>query len=152
MKNPTGLRRVALGVLYATIGAGIIVLLAAASFGASTNISIHDAYSRPANDMGAVFLTIENSGAGDEQLDGARSTVAGATEVHETYTVAGGDAMRHIPSLTIPAGKSVTLKPGGYHIMLIGLNHDLRVGDHFTIGLHFHDAGWIDVPVVVRSF
>jgi len=152
MKTPFVARRVAFGVLYATLGAGIIVLLAAASFGASANITIHDAYSRPANDMGAVFLTIENAGSIDEQLDDARSTVAGATEVHETYTVASGDAMRHIPSLTIPAGKSVTLKPGGYHIMLIGLKNDLRPGDRFTIGLHFHDAGWIDVPVVVRPF
>jgi copper(I)-binding protein len=153
MKRFASLRRVALGVLYSTFGVGIIVLLAAAAFGASSSaISIHDAYSRPATDMGAVFLTIENASASDEQLDDARSTVANATEVHETYVVAGGDAMRHIPSLTIPAGKSVTLKPGGYHIMLIGLRGELHPGDHFTIGLHFHGAGWIDVPVVVRNF
>jgi len=133
------------------IGIAAIVLMATPASGAAT-ITIHDAYSRPANDMGAVFLTIENAGTADEQLDAARSDVADATEVHETYKVDGGDAMRHIPSLPIPAGKSVTLHPGGYHIMLIGLRHGLRVGDRFTIGLHFHDAGWIDVPVIVRSF
>jgi copper(I)-binding protein len=131
---------------------GFILVMAAQAFGASSAITISDAYSRPATDMGAVFLTIENTGSSDEQLDDARSTVADATEVHETYAVAGGEGMRHIPSLTIPAGKSVTLKSGGYHIMLIGLRNELHPGDHFTIGLHFHGAGWIDVPVVVRNF
>jgi copper(I)-binding protein len=132
---------------------GFILVMGAQAFGSSSStITVHDAFSRPATDMGAVFLTIENTGSSDEQLDDARSTVANATEVHETYAVAGGEGMRHIPSLTIPAGKSVTLKSGGYHIMLIGLRNELHPGDHFTIGLHFHNAGWIDVPVVVRNF
>jgi copper(I)-binding protein len=131
---------------------GFILVMGAQAFGSSSTITVHDAFSRPATDMGAVFLTIENTGSSDEELDDARSTVANATEVHETYAVAGGEGMRHIPSLTIPAGTSVTLKSGGYHIMLIGLRNELHPGDQFTIGLHFHNAGWIDVPVVVRSF
>jgi copper(I)-binding protein len=115
-------------------------------------ITIHGAFSRPATDMGAVFLTIVNASPSDDQLDAARSDVADATEVHETYSMNGGEGMRHIPSLPIPAGTSVVFKSGGYHIMLIGLRHDLHVGDTFTIGLHFRDAGWINVPVVVKDF
>jgi copper(I)-binding protein len=127
----------------------IAMLLVAAP---APTITIQGAFSRPATDMGAVFFTIVNASASDDQLDAARSDVADATEVHETYSMNGGEGMRHIPSLPIPAGKSVVFKSGGYHIMLIGLRHDLHVGDTFTIGLHFRDAGWIDVPVVVKDF
>jgi copper(I)-binding protein len=127
-----------------------LVLQAPAS--ASPAITVSGAYSRPATDMGAVFLKIENAGKDADRLDRAASEVAGATEVHESYAVDGGEAMRHVPYLEIPAGKTVTLKSGGYHIMLIGLRHDLQVGQHFTIRLHFAGAGWVDVPVEVKSF
>ena len=116
------------------------------------SIQIRDAYSRPANDMGAVFLTIVNSGASDDAVDAARSDVAGATEVHETYDTGNGSGMRHIPRLPVAAGQSVSFHSGGYHVMLIGLKRELRAGDRFTIGLHFEHAGWIDVPVVVKGF
>jgi copper(I)-binding protein len=115
-------------------------------------IQIHDAYSRPAIDMGAVFLTVVNVGATDDAIDGARSDVAGATEVHESYDTGSGSGMRHIPRLPIDAGQTVSFHSGGYHVMLIGLKHELRTGDQFTIGLHFEHAGWIDVPVTVRAF
>jgi copper(I)-binding protein len=118
----------------------------------TTPIHVHDAYSRPANDMGAVFLTIVNGGASADAVDDARSDVANATEVHETYDTPGGSGMRHIARLEIPAGTSVAFHTGGYHVMLIGLKRDLRAGEKFTIGLHFEHAGWIDVPVEVRGF
>lgn len=118
----------------------------------AASIQIHDAYSRPANDMGAVFLTIVNGGASDDAIDDARSDVAGATEVHETYDTGSGSGMRHIPRLPISAGQTLSFHSGGYHVMLIGLKRELRAGDKFTIGLHFEHAGWIDVPVTVRGF
>lgn len=134
------------------ISALVTIAMLAAAPSSAASITVSGAFSRPANDMGAVFLTIVNTGASDDTLVGARSEVADSTEVHESYQVAGGDAMRHIPSLLIPAGATVVFKSGGYHIMLIGLKNGLRVGDHFTIGLHFAHAGWVDVPVVVKSF
>jgi len=146
------MKRFAIRAASMAVSALVTIAVLAAAPSSSASISVSGAFSRPANEMGAVFLTIVNAGSSDDALDGARSDVAGATEVHETYQVAGGDAMRHIPSLAIPAGGTVVLKSGGYHIMLIGLKQDLRVGDRFTIGLHFAHAGWVDVPVVVKSF
>lgn len=119
---------------------------------AAAPIQISHAYSRPANDMGAVFLTIVNGGSSADAVDGARSDVADATEVHETYDTGSGSGMRHIPRLPIGGGETLSFHSGGYHVMLIGLKHSLKVGDRFTIGLHFEHAGWIDVPVVVESF
>ena len=146
------MKRFALAAVTMSLSALATAAILAAAPPSSGSIAINGAFSRPANDMGAVFLSIANSGQTDDALVGARSDVAGATEVHESYQVAGGDAMRHIASLAIPAGQTVVLKSGGYHIMLIGLKHELRPGDTFTIGLHFTHAGWIDVPVVVKPF
>lgn len=146
------MKRFAIRAASMAVSALVTIAVLAAAPSSSAPISVSGAFSRPANDMGAVYLTIANVGASGDALDGARSDVADATEVHETYQVDGGDAMRHIPSLAIPAGATVVFKSGGYHIMLIGLKHGLRVGDHFTIGLHFAHAGWVDVPVVVKSF
>lgn len=146
------MKRIAVAALTMSLSALATAALLAAAPANSPPITVSGAFSRPANDMGAVFLSIDNTGQSDDALDGARSDVADATEVHETYQVDGGDAMRHIPSLAIPAGQTVTFKSGGYHIMLIGLKRDLRPGDTFVIGLHFAKAGWIDVPVVVKPF
>ena len=146
------MKRLALAIITMSASALVTAGILAPASSETAAIAVNGAYSRPANAMGAVFLTIVNSGTTDDSLDGARSDVADATEVHETYQVDGGEAMRHIPSLAVPAGQSVVLKSGGYHIMLIGLRHELRVGDRFTIGLHFARAGWVDVPVVVKSF
>lgn len=146
------MRRFTLAVATISLSALVTAGLLAAAPSSSSAITVSGAYSRPANDMGAVFLSIANAGRSADALDGARSDVAGATEVHETYQVDGGDAMRHVASLAIPAGQTVELRSGGYHIMLIGLKHGLRAGDRFTIGLHFAHAGWIDVPVVVKPF
>jgi copper(I)-binding protein len=146
------MKRYALRAASMALSALVTLAIVAAAPSSSGAISVSGAYSRPAADFGAVFLTIVNTGQSDDTLDGARSDVAGSTEIHETYQVDGGDAMRHVPSLAIPAGQTVTFKSGGYHVMLIGLKQGLRVGDKFTIGLHFAKAGWVDVPVVVKPF
>jgi copper(I)-binding protein len=134
------------------IALALMLSPSAAVDGHAAPIQIRDAYSRPANDMGAVFLTIVNGGASDDAVDAARSDIADATEVHETYDTGGGSGMRHIPRLPITAGQSLSFHSGSYHVMLIGLKRELRAGDRLTIGLHFEHAGWIDVPVIVRGF
>jgi copper(I)-binding protein len=133
----------------------VLALLPAANLVAAAQtpaVAVRDAYSRPANEMGAVFLTIINAGSSADAVDDARSTVADTTEVHETYDTGSGSGMRHIPRLPIGAGQTLIFHSGGYHVMLIGLKHDLKVGDRFVIGLHFEHAGWIDVPVEVKPF
>jgi len=139
-------------MIFAIIVSSLLSTADAAVSPSATPIQISHAYSRPANDMGAVFLTIVNGGSSADAIDGARSDVADATEVHETYDTGSGSGMRHIPRLPIVGGQTLSFHSGGYHVMLIGLKHSLKVGDHFTIGLHFEHAGWIDVPVVVESF
>ena len=59
--------------------------------------------------------------------------------------------MRPLASLDIPAGQPVTLKPGGEHIMLMGLNGPLREGQSFPLTLTFEKAGTREVTVAVEK-
>jgi hypothetical protein len=59
--------------------------------------------------------------------------------------------MRPVAALDIPAGQPVTLKPGGEHIMLIGLQHPLREGQTFPLTLNFEKAGARTVTVAIEK-
>lgn len=63
----------------------------------------------------------------------------------------GAMVMREVDRIEIPAGESVELKPGGYHVMLLELAAPLEVGQQFTVTLTFEQAGDIAVPVEVRE-
>lgn len=70
----------------------------------------------------------------------ARSAVAGAVEIHEMRMDGNTMRMRALPSLDIPAGQTVELKPGGYHLMLIDLKQPLKAGDQLPVTLVFEAA------------
>ena len=77
--------------------------------------------------------------------DGARlvraeSPAAGVTEVHEMKMEGDVMKMRAVPSLELPAGKTVELKPGGYHVMLLDLKAPLASGTTVPVTLVFQDA------------
>jgi hypothetical protein len=104
-----------------------------------------------AGDRGAAYMVIKNSGSADDALIGAESTVANATEVHES--VMNGDVvtMRPVARIDVKAGGSVELKPGGYHIMFIGLKQPLQAGTKVTVTLKFEKAGSVQVEAEVRD-
>jgi copper(I)-binding protein len=66
---------------------------------------------------------------------GAASPVAGVTEIHEMKMDGGVMKMRAIPRLDVPAGKTVSLAPGGYHVMLMDLKQQLKKGDVVPVAL-----------------
>ena len=63
----------------------------------------------------------------------------------------GEMVMQEVDSIAIPAGETVELKPGGYHIMLIDLAAPLEIGQEFDIVLTFANAGDVTVTVVVAD-
>ncbi|NMM26689.1 MAG: copper chaperone PCu(A)C [Glaciimonas sp.] len=73
--------------------------------------------------------------AQDARLIEARSPVAATVELHQMEMVGNVMEMRAIPGLDLPAGKTVELSPGAYHIMLIGLKAQVREGDIIPISL-----------------
>lgn len=98
---------------------------------------------------GVVYLNLLNKGGTPDRLIGVQSDVADHTELHETIMEADGlMKMRPVEGgIEIPAGGQAALKPGSYHIMLMGLKQDLKVGDHFSVVLTFEQSE----PMTVES-
>ncbi len=71
------------------------------------------------------------------RLVAARSPVAGTVEIHEMTMDNGLMKMRQVPGIDIPAGQTLALKPGGYHVMLIDLKQPVKDGDRVPITLEF---------------
>lgn len=134
---------------------GLVALGGLAGCGGSGSIAVSDAWARPSMGMdraGAAYLVITNEGDEDDVLLGATSPAAATVEVHETTMEGDGSmAMRPIESLAIPAGGTVRLEPGGYHMMLIELTGELAVGDEIEITLSFERAGEVTVSAEVRE-
>ena len=84
------------------------------------------------------FMTITAKEA--VRLVGVSSPVAGVAEVHEMKMDGDVMKMRAVPALEIPAGGTVELKPGGYHLMLMDLKQSLTVGSTAPVTLMFRDA------------
>ncbi|WEK03601.1 MAG: copper chaperone PCu(A)C [Candidatus Devosia phytovorans] len=102
--------------------------------------------------VGGGFLTIKNNGTEDDRLVSATSDVAGDTQIHEMAMEGDVMKMRELPDgLVIPAGESVTLEPGGFHIMFMGLNQAFVEGETVTVTLTFEKAGTVEVPLPVQS-
>jgi copper(I)-binding protein len=94
--------------------------------------------------VGGAYLELKAAGAGD-RLISATSTVAGTVEIHEHVNEGGVMKMRRVDGLAVPAGGSVTLKPGGYHLMLMDLKRPLKQGDKLQLTLTFEKAGTVAV-------
>jgi periplasmic copper chaperone A len=101
---------------------------------------------------GAVYMTIDNKSGTADRLTGASSDVADKLQIHEMKVENGVMQMREIAGgLPIPANGSVVLKPGSYHVMLIGLKKPLAAGEKFPLTLTFENAGNISVTVPVQA-
>jgi copper(I)-binding protein len=88
-------------------------------------------------------------GQGD-RLVSASSPVAGAVELHSHVMEGGIAKMRRVEAIVVPGGKSVVLKPSGYHLMLTDLKAPLKEGDLVKITLVFEKAGAIDLEATVE--
>jgi hypothetical protein len=101
---------------------------------------------------GAVFMRLVNEGNEADRLLGGTTDVAKVVEIHETVMQDDIMKMQMLPDgLEVPANGEVVLKPGGYHVMLIGMQRDLNVGDTFTIELQFEKSGTVTVEPQVRQ-
>ena len=163
------------GLLAAALVAASVL---AGCSGGSASITVSEPWARASSMVaaaGAAYMKIENTGSAADTLVGAASPVAKTVEVHETVAMEGESpaasdgmggmespaasdgmgggmmGMRPIARLEIPAGGTVELKPGSYHIMLIDLNQELKPGDKIEITLTFEKAGEVKVTAEVRE-
>lgn len=162
---------------YALLAALLILLIAVAACtqappapAASQGISAQNVWARPAKMIGempmegdaqqmqhggansAVYMLLANGGATADRLIAAQADVSNAVEIHETKME--GDVMRMAQvegGIEVSAGGQVELKPGGLHVMLIGLTRDLAVGDTFPVTLQFASGNSLEVEAEVRQ-
>jgi periplasmic copper chaperone A len=104
-----------------------------------------------AGKTGVVYLTIHNPTDTPDSLIGASTVVAKRAATHTHLHENGVMKMRPVESIEIPARGMAILKPGGDHLMLMGLTAPLKKGDHFSVTLVFRNAGEITAMVKVGS-
>src|SRR5277367_4191356 len=113
------------------LAAALVVAGPALAQGSAVQVENAWARATAANAMsGGVFLTVTDTGAPD-RLVGASTPVAATAELHETVNDNGVMRMRPVAGLPVENGKPVVLKPGSYHVMLMGLRRQLQPGDSF---------------------
>jgi hypothetical protein len=114
-------------------------------------VEVDNAWARatPAKaENGAAYLTLKSDDA--DRLTGISTPVATKAELHKMTMDGTVMKMRQIAGIDLPAGQSVTLKPGAVHIMLVGLTEPLKAGQSFPLTLHFAKAGAQVVNVIVE--
>lgn len=134
----------------------LVLAVASACAGPSASggvISVGDAWARPAAAGGtsAAYMRITNGTDGEDTVVGVSTPAAAKASIHQTMTDDSGMTGMHEATLTLPAGGTVALEPGGYHVMLTGLAADLVPGSEIQLTLTFERAGPLVVPVQVRG-
>jgi len=148
------LSTLSLGARFAR--AVVLVALAGAASGALAEVTVTQPWVRgtvaPQKATGA-FMTLKSTS--DAKLVGASSPAAKQVEIHEMAIVNNVMRMRPVAEIALPAGKDVALKPGGYHVMLMGIQHQLKQGDVVPITLTVREADGntrtIEVQAQVRD-
>ena len=117
------------------------------------SLTIGHPYARPtapSQPTGGGYLKLVNNGAADRLLS-ASVPISASVELHSMRMEGDVMRMRQVDAIDIPAGQTVVLKPGGLHLMFIGLKAPLAAGQRFPMKLKFEKAGEVAVEVVVDA-
>jgi copper(I)-binding protein len=142
----------------ACLALGAIALLGAIGPAASETrrpepITVREAWARPAAaGASAGYLTLRNAGPRPDRLIGAASPWVDRVELQSITTTGAVMRMRPVGGgLEIGPARTLTLAPGGYHLMLLGLKRPLAPGDHLPMTLRFETAGSVSIQLLVRA-
>ena len=117
-------------------------------------IKIEGAYTRataPGQQVAGGFMKIENKGNVADQLVSASSPAAGEVQLHEMAMDGNVMKMRQVKDIAVPAGGSVELKPGGYHLMFLNLKGPFVAGETVPVKLKFAKAGELEVKFPINT-
>jgi copper(I)-binding protein len=130
----------------------IPALLMSTSLTQAADLTIDSAMARavpPTAKMSAAFMTLTNNANTDLAVLSAESSVAKAVELHNNTMSDGKMKMRQVNQIDLPANQTTELKPGGLHVMLIGLNKALVEGETIDLTLNFSDGSSeaLEIPI-----
>lgn len=144
-----GKARLALAVL------ALLVLAGCSAGREQGDLQVIDPWVREASagDVSAAYMILRNETAQAKTLLGVSSDVAEAVSLHSTVQASGDDLarMEAVGAIEIPAGGTVEMKPGGYHVMLIDLRRELVPGKTVDLTLHLADGTQVPVRAKVRG-
>ena len=118
------------------------------------DIMVEQAWSRASAGLvgnGAAFMIVSNEGLAADRLLKAASPVAEKVELHTHVMEDGVMKMRPVDGIDLNPGAMVELKPGGFHVMLLGLKAPLVEGNTFPLTLTFAKAGTLTTDVVIKG-
>lgn len=130
------------------------LFLSACGSNMPNEVAVKDYWARSGMKDGnsAAYVLLQNGTSADVELIGASSEVAQAAELHLSQMKADGTMeMIQQQSIAIPAGGEMELKPGSYHVMLIGLKQELKAGDEITLTLKFKNHQDIILKIPVKD-
>lgn len=137
-----------------TFAVGTAVSISAPAQSAVASPKVERPYARatmPGQPNGGGYLKIDNAGGAADRLLGASADVSRTVELHTMKLEGDVMRMRQVEAIDVPAGQTVELKPGGLHLMFIGLKAPLKAGDSFPLKLRFEKAGEVGVDVKVEA-
>lgn len=117
-------------------------------------ITIADAWAAPTPagvNVGAGYLTLTNTQAAADTLIGVEAPRASRAEIHEMAMENGVMRMRRADALDLPAGETVTLAPGGLHLMFFDIATPFAAGETIEVRLRFANAGEVVAQLPVRA-
>jgi len=117
-------------------------------------LEVRDAYAfEPVlGDVASTYFSIRNTGTAPDSLSGVTSEQARSVMMHRQVDDDGQAIMRHLETVEIAAGATVTFAPGGTHLMLEQLTALVTAGDTLDLMLHFNRAGDVVVRAPVRPY
>ena len=162
-------------ILITAVAGSLLLAACGKSSGSSETITVTNAWARQspsAATAGAAYFDVSSKETDSLVSISVPTTVAKMAQLHEMVpapvttetTVAGGMSdttmpagmpgemvMQHVDKIDLPAGTTVSLKPGGYHVMLMALAKPLEVGDTIELTLTFGSGKTLTVKVPVRE-
>lgn len=143
------------GVATLALAAGLVACSGGkeAPMASAGGVSIVSGYAFPSINGGmAAYLTLRNAGAAADTVLDFTSPQAGTIMAHRTITEGGASRMEMLDVLPVGAGETVTMAPGGLHLMLESVQGELKPGDTLAVVVRMSRAGPLSARLPVRPF
>ncbi|MBB1486533.1 copper chaperone PCu(A)C [Oceanospirillum sediminis] len=131
-----------------------LLLLVLSPLALAQDIQVMHPYARavpPGQMNSAAFMMLKNAASEQVSLVKATSPAANVVELHNHIMDDGVMKMRQVEDIKVPAEGMAELKPGGFHVMLIGLKQNLNEGDQIQLKLHFSNGEMADLELPVKK-
>lgn len=119
------------------------------------DLAVTDIWGRPSPASAAnaaFYMNIRNTGRVLDSLESAEIDICDNTQLHETNIDDDGVmSMTHVTKIDIPNGETVSLEPGGLHVMCLGLKSPLEAGEEIPIKLSFAETGELQMQAEIRD-